>query len=235
MNLILVKQEDFTAPDRVRLTGRRLAHIRKVHRAQTGDSLLTGRLNGPMGQGVVTHISREAVEMELSLTKEPPPPLPLTLVLALPRPKMLKRILQCVTSLGVKKIHLINSWRVEKGFWSSPILEPLRLEREMILGLEQACDTRLPKVHLERFFSPFVKETLPAITRDTLNLAAHPKTHAPCPKNPGRPVTLVMGPEGGFIDIEVTTLEEAGFAPVSLGPRILRTETAVPVLISRLF
>jgi 16S rRNA (uracil1498-N3)-methyltransferase len=49
------------------------------------------------------------------------------------------------------------------------------------------------------------------------------------------PVTLAIGPEGGFIDQEIASLEGIGFTPVALGPRILRVETAVASVIGRLF
>lgn len=235
MNLILLTETDFTAPGLVRLQDRRFHHIIKVHRAVPGDTLCVGLINAGTGTGQVVSVSASSIEMAVTLDTQPPPPLPLTLVMALPRPKMLRRIIQSVTSLGVKKLYLIHSWRVEKSFWSSPVLEPHSLEAELILGLEQARDTLLPEIHLRKRFKPFVMDELPGIARGTLALTAHPGTSPRCPTGLQQPVTLAMGPEGGFIEYEVTALETCGFQTVSLGPRILRLETAVPFILARLF
>ncbi len=234
MNIIILFESDFTGHGKVKLAGRRFGYIKKVHRASPGDFLFVGLLNGQMGKGLVTKITDRFVEMEVVLDIPPPEPLPLVLVLALPRPKAVRRIIQAVTCLGVKTIYLINSWRVEKSFWSSPVLKTENVEKELILGLEQAKDTRMPEIFFKPLFKPFVLEELPLIAEKTIALTAHPKSFAPCPKDVAKPVTLVIGPEGGFIDIEIKTLEKSGFKTVSLGKRILRTETAVPVLISRL-
>ena len=64
---------------------------------------------------------------------------------------------------------------------------------------------------------------------------AHPGAPEPCPRALAEPATLAVGPEGGFIAEEIASLERAGFAPVSIGPRVLRVETAVAALIGRLF
>jgi RsmE family RNA methyltransferase len=50
-----------------------------------------------------------------------------------------------------------------------------------------------------------------------------------------QPCTLAIGPEGGFIPYEIEKLQQAGFAGVHLGARILRVENAVTALVSRLF
>jgi RsmE family RNA methyltransferase len=233
MNLILLFDEDFVEPSRVRLAERRLRHVLDVHRAAVGQELTVGVAGGRVGRGRVTALSAEALEMEVTLDRDPPAPLPLTLVLALPRPKVLNRVVAGVASLGVKRIYLINAWRVEKSYWKSPRLD--HLHDQLILGLEQAKDTMLPAVELRRFFRPFVEDELPSIARDTRALVAHPGASAECPRDVRAAVTLAIGPEGGFIAEEVASLERVGFEAVSLGPRVLRVETAVAAILGRLF
>ncbi len=235
MNLILLKDEDFISAQRAVVTGRRLAHLAKVLNAEPGQKMACGRLNGNRGWATLVSINSSTAELEVLLDTPPPPPLPLTLVLALPRPKMLRRVIECVTSLGVKQIFLVNSWRVEKSFWQSPVLDDESLEKSMILGLEQAGDTVMPVIRKKRIFTRFVKQELPGIGDGCRCITAHPKTDQSCPAGVNQKTVLAVGPEGGFIDLEVKTLEEQGFISCSLGPRILRVETAVPFLISRLF
>ena len=234
MNLVLLFPGDFIAESRVRLTGRRLEHVTNIHRAAVGDSLTVGLENGRIGRGVIARLD-DALELDVTLDQDPPPKLPLTLVLALPRPKVLNRVLAGATSMGVSRIILINAWRVEKSYWKSPRLEEENLRQQRILGLEQARDTVLPQLELRRFFRPFVEDELPATAEGTRKLVPHPKTSTECPRDLHEPVTLVIGPEGGFIEPEIASLEQIGFEPVSLGPRILRVETAVAAVIARLF
>ena len=235
MNIILLHESDFEAPGRVLLTDRRAAHILGTIRARVGDTLSCGMINGPIGKGGITDIKENSVEMEVYLDDPPPPPLPLTLVLALPRPKMLRRILETAASMGIKSMYLINSWRVEKSFWQSPVLSEKSIEKALFSGLAQAGDTVLPEIYQRRFFKGFVKNELPEIAKGTLRIAAHPKTDNRFPADVKEPVTCVVGPEGGFIDLEIKTLEDQGFRPSALGERILRVETTIPFIASRLF
>lgn len=235
MNLLLFTPEDCPEPGRIRLGGRRLQHVTRVHRAGVGETLRVGLLGGEMGAATIVALSPETLELEYTLDQPPPPKLPLTLLLGLPRPKMLKRILQTIAALGVQRLILMHSYRVEKSFWHSPWLEPAALREQLLLGLEQARDTVLPEVSIEPRFKPFVEDRLPALCQDRRCLLAHPATAAACPVAVNQPLVLAIGPEGGFIPYEVEKLVAAGFAPVHLGPRILRVETAVPALVSRLF
>lgn len=233
MNLILLFNDDFVDATRVRLTGRRLEHVLTVHRAAVGADLMVGVEGGRVGRGRVVRLDAEALEMEVALDRDPPAPLPLTLVLALPRPKVLNRVIAGVASLGVKRVFLINAWRVERSYWKSPRLSGLRVQT--ILGLEQAKDTIMPSIELRRLFRPFVEDELPQIAHGTRALVAHPGAAHECPRDLREPVTLAIGPEGGFIAEEIASLERIGFTPVSLGARVLRVETAVAAIIGRLF
>lgn len=234
LNLVLLTDADFIAADRVRLTGRRLRHVREVHRAGTGDVLRVGRLDGRVGTGTIAALDDTGLEMTVALDADPPPPVPVRLLLALPRPKALRRVLQFTAAAGVKEVVLLNAWRVEKSYWSSPLLAAPALREQLLLGLEQGGDTALPVLHQRRRFKPFVEDELPALLDDSLGLVAHPAAADPCPRAADRHVTVAVGPEGGFIRYEIDALTAAGCRPVSLGPRPLRVEHAVPAILGRI-
>lgn len=235
MNLLLLEEADFVAADRVVLADRRFTHMQDIHRVAVGDRLRVGRIGGLMGQAEVLSLAAHQAELRVSFDQPPPAKLPLTLVLAVPRPKMLRRLFQTIATLGVPRLILVNSYKVEKSFWQTPFLHPDSIREKLILGLEQARDTVLPEVIIEKRFKPFVEDRLPAIAADTLGLVGHPGPYPACPRAVDRPVTLAIGPEGGWIPYEVDLLAEAGLAPVQLGERILRVETAVTALLSRIF
>jgi RsmE family RNA methyltransferase len=227
LNLILFTDGDRVDLSTIALRGRRLQHLREVNRANSGDILRVGEINGLMGTGEILEINDTLASLSISLDQSPPKKLPLRLVLALPRPKMLRRILRTIAELGVSELHLINSYRVEKSYWQSPVLKPDTVREYLLLGLEQARDTQLPLVHHHSAFKPFVEDDLPGI--------AHPGEYAPCQRHISGEILLVIGPEGGFIPYEVAKLQRAGCKVVSLGPRILRVENAVSSLLGRLF
>jgi RsmE family RNA methyltransferase len=235
VNLLLLEDADFIAADRVVLRDRRLKHMQEVHRSEVGDSLRVGRVGGLLGSAELLRLEPREAELSVAFDREPPAKLPLTLILALPRPKMLRRVFQTIATMGVPKVILVNSYRVEKSFWQTPFLEPAAIREQMILGLEQARDSVLPEILIEKRFKPFVEDRLPAIVDGTLGLVGHPGDFPACPRAVEQPVTLAIGPEGGWIPYEVELLRASGLNPVQLGERILRVETAVTALLARLF
>ncbi len=234
MNLLILEPADLLSPDRARVTGRQLIHAREILKAQGGTTLRVGVLNGAMGRAEVTALDEHGLELSLTLGEAPPAKVPLTLVLALPRPKVLNRVLASAASLGVARLILLNAWKVEKAYWKSPRMEAANLREQLILGLEQARDTVLPELQVERLFRPFVEDRLPALLVGASGWVADPSGASPCPRQVPGPSVLAVGPEGGWIPSELASLQQAGLQAIHLGPRILRTETALATLIGRL-
>tara|TARA_R110002094_G_scaffold57883_5_gene69015 strand:- start:456 stop:1163 length:708 start_codon:yes stop_codon:yes gene_type:complete len=235
MNLLLLTQADFITPERVRIDGRRHAHVSQIHRAALGDSLKVGLIDGLMGRGSIVRLDLQFLELDVILDQQPPPQLPLTLLLALPRPKMLKRIFQSCATLGVDELILINSYRVEKSYWQTPFLAADKIHEHLVLGLEQGMATQLPEISLQKRFKPFVEDLLPALVENKRALVAHPYHAQPCPPPSTEPTVLAIGPEGGFIPYEIDKLGDTGFTPIEIGQRILRVESAITALCSKLF
>ena len=234
MNLMLIKSEHIQN-NLTKIVGRQLTHLNEVQRLIKGDTVRVGEVNGAIGMGTIISIDEQTAMIEVNLTLRPPAPLPITVILALPRPKMLRRILQTISAMGVKNVYLVNASRVEKSFWQSPLLAPESIEEQLLLGLEQSRDTLLPAVHLRKLFKPFVEDELAGIVGESTAIVAHPISEQRCPIDCQVPITLAIGPEGGFIPFEIEKLVQAGFDPVHLGRRILRVENAVPALLSRLY
>lgn len=238
MNLLLLFDDDFLPDGTVHLTGRRAQHAREVLRAQAGERLKVGRLGGLCGEGEVLSNDAEGLRLGVRLDSPPPPRAGVTLLLAIPRPKALKRVLPAAASLGVDRIILVNAARVEKSYFDSKVLAPDFVRELLLLGLEQARDTVLPEVLVRERFRPFVEDELGLLCADApLRLLPHP----PAPSAlrslgdlaEARAV-LAVGPDGGWVPFEVELLQRLGFMPFSLGPRVLRVEVAVPLLLGQL-
>ncbi len=241
MNIILLETEEINNHIVV-LVDRRAEHITSVLKAKVGDNLRLGVINGSEGTGTVLSIAEKRpykVELAVTLTAKVRSEPTIDLVLALPRPIMLKRIFSQAAALGVGRFYLIHARRVEKSFWSGSILKEKQTRFQLLQGLEQAVDTRIPDVDIHRQFKPFVEDKLPLV-KDLYShlLVAHPEAGSTLLQSmSGKPVNrvlLAIGPEGGWIDYEINKLGEQGFLPFSIGNRILKVDTAVIALHSRI-
>lgn len=234
MNLLLLSQRELLGAGRARIDANRYPPRSGLWPPAPGRRLRVGVRDAGIGTARVEQAGTGGIELSFALDAPPPPPLPLRLLLALPRPKMLRRVLQAAAELGIKQIFLVNAARVEKSYWQSPLLAPEALDRCLVAGLEQAVDTAMPAVALRPRLRPFVEDELPALAAGDRCVLAHPAvTYGSRPAGTGR-LTLAIGPEGGFNDFERALFADAGFAPFSLGPRVLRVETALPALVATL-
>ncbi|KEP62403.1 UNVERIFIED_CONTAM: RNA methyltransferase [Hammondia hammondi] len=138
----------------VDLTGLAAQHCLSVLKVQVGNSLKVGVFNGGICSANVVAVNQHPlsvqVHLERDIAREPsasPAPL-IDLLLAIPRPKTLDKILQVSATLGVGRLLLVCSERVEKGYLSSPKLSRENIEKQLQTGLEQGVSTRVPEVQV---------------------------------------------------------------------------------------
>lgn len=236
MNCLLVEPGEWDPESGLaRIGGRRRRHAEEILRASAGDVLRVGVVGGRMGRGRIVALDGEILELSLSLDEEPPRKRPLELVLALPRMPVFRRLLSTAASLGVERLLVVGTARTEKSFWQSHDVAEAAIRERLLLGLEQARDTVLPPVELHRHFARLVEERLAPGLVGRRGILAHPGAPRPCPHAVEGAVTLFVGPEGGLLPDEVERLVAIGFEPVHLGPRVLRVEPVIPLLVGRLF
>ncbi|MDD5758008.1 MAG: 16S rRNA (uracil(1498)-N(3))-methyltransferase [Desulfobulbaceae bacterium] len=237
MNLILIQPEEVQA-GQVRLTDRRADHLRKILKVREDDTVRVGVVGGLMGSGTICGIAQNEVVLQVKLDTPPPAKLDVDLILALPRPIMLKRVLAQVAAMGVRHLFLVNANRVEKSFFDASPVKDGGFLTFLENGLEQAVDTILPTISVHPRFKPFIEDVIPARVA-ACKLIAHPDGGVNLAERidaatESGTTLLAIGPEGGWIDYEVVKFQDAGFQPFSLGPRILRVDTAVPAIIAQI-
>ena len=234
MNIVLLESEQTQSELWNIENPRQLQHLRQHLHVQVGDRLKVGIRQGLRYLTEVVEANEHRVVVRPIETEALPAKLPVHLVLAMPRPKVLRRMMMDAVTLGVERMSLIHSYRVDKSYWQTPFLN--KLNEYVTLGLEQAGDSIEPEIHLYKRFKPFVEDVLPSfISERQPAYVAHPYAEQPMPHAIQHACTVVVGPEGGFIPYEVELLQKNGCHAVSLGNRILRTENAVPYILGRLF
>ena len=252
MNCILLPAINFSNQSAHINAAKQIEHVNQVLGAKVGDTLKIGQLEGHLGTAIIADITPECIELcEVSLVTAPPPKLDLTVVLALPRPKVLRRLIMDMTALGVRDIILINSYRTQKSYWQSPMLN--RLDEFVLEGLQQGIDTVAPRISLQKRFKPFVEDALAQLITNRA-IIAHPYAELSFSKYVQQqhlqkelenselshgsvssllPSIVFIGAEGGWIDYEVELLAKQGCQAVHIGERILRTEAAVNAILGQ--
>lgn len=234
MNLLLVSSEKIDDSGVFTATLEQSLHIAGVLHGKSGDRIKVGVLNGMIGEAeLITPSKRDARLKILSLDKAPPAKKKLKFVIALPRPQSFKKCLHFLASAGIPDASFIQTARVEKSYWNSTAMQPDYIMEEVISGLEQGVDTVLPKLKFYRSFRDWKEQEGKFLT--CRRLVAHPVNAVPCPRDLGQEELVVaIGPEGGFIPVEIERFCELGFECVELGSHILRVEFALSYITGRL-
>jgi RsmE family RNA methyltransferase len=158
----------------------------------------------------------------------PPPSLPpLTLLVGLARPQTARKILQEATTLGVAALHFVRTERAEPQYAQSSLWSSGEWRDHLRAGAAQAFTTQLPRVTWDADLAAHVAAGSPGARRLALDNYEATAPLGAWRLGLGEPCVLAIGPERGWGPRDRDGLRAAGFALAHLGPRVLRSETAV--------
>lgn len=209
------------------------AHVSRVLRLRAGDPLTLFNGDGRDYAGTVSTLRGDQVEVEVasSTTGLPDSPLELTLAQGVARGERMDLVIQKATELGVSRIvPLLTERSVVRldGDQAGRKLDHWRAVA--VAACEQCGRSRLPVIDRPGTLEEWLAAPDAPACRVLLAPAAPQPLRAVAP--PSSAVAVLIGPEGGLTDAERASAIAAGYEPRSLGPRILRTETAALVALA---
>lgn len=213
---------------RVTVSGTEMHHLVHVHRSRQGTQVILFDGSGHEFLASVVSIARNGVEMEVLERASPDreASVSVTMGIALPKGDRQTWLVEKAVELGVERLVPLNTQRAVVQPASKALS---RLRRTVVQASKQCRRNRLMQIGEPLNAAEFFRTCPPNARR----LIAHPE-----PGREGSSITAVareastdvfaiaVGPEGGFTDQEVRAALHVGWQTVSLGPRILRIETA---------
>jgi 16S rRNA (uracil1498-N3)-methyltransferase len=219
------------------LTGDQAAHLARVLRAAPGQ-VYDIVANGFLHRAEITSVSEQKVDFTLHEELSSDAALPLHLFLAVFKFDHMEWAIEKATELGVARITPILARRTEKHLARAALKRAERWRRIALEASKQSRRTDIPEIAdptplkqaLEQEKSPtriLLSETEQITTLTTaLANSLQPMGYEPVALNPQITHALAIGPEGGWTPEEISLFTQHAWQPVTLGPRILRAETA---------
>lgn len=219
----------FYCPDpptsgRITLRGDEARHLVRVRRVGVGESVEIFDGAGTVHRSIVGRIDKNQVDLDIleSTYFDRCSPIQSTLAIAAPKGDRLDWLVEKATEIGVSRLVLMTT---ERSIVDPGEAKIKRLERTIVEASKQCGRNRLMRLTSGDRWTDLIETT----SRSETRLAAHPGGIAP-PHWPkvarGEPVTIAVGPEGGFTHDEIERAAAAGWIVVSTGESILRIETA---------
>lgn len=250
MNICLFEPEELGRP--LDLRDNRAKHLLTVLHKGEGDSFSAGIVGGSSGQARIERIEKAEMtaangkaytggSMTFSFVAEGDgkPLHPLTMLIGFPRPIQLKRLLRDMAGLGVCAVYLCGTQLVEKSYLKSSLYDEDECRKMLLEGTVQAASTHVPRVRI----CPDLPSALAELEQEpgrTVRLAMdNVRAEGGLPswlssageqlREDGVRAVSAIGSERGWTDGERDMLAGAGFLLLSMGGRVLRTETAATV------
>lgn len=248
MNLILITSKCiYQKGDKFyfQTTARQTNHLRTILKVRINQKVKVGVINKGTGEGIIvkeenSHYVIQLVE-PIHLEDSKSHFISIDVVLCVPRPKILDKLLQQLSCVGVKRIIIVFSEYANKCYESSRILKNEEIKHSLQLGLEQAMCTGFPEVYIHYSFNSFFMNFEKYADSETIKLCAHTDSMTASSltpssvlnKNEGK-VLFMIGCERGFSDFEIYLLKKLQFQFFHISSRILKCETALLVTIGQL-
>jgi 16S rRNA (uracil1498-N3)-methyltransferase len=219
--------EPIVAGKRLAVKGGGANHITRVLRLRTGDELTLFDGRGGEYAARIEEFRKDtvlvAVDRQRAIERESP--LSLTLAQGISRGERMDWIIQKATELGASRIVPVFTERSVVRLDAKQADKKAQHWRGIaIAACEQSGRNRVPDLAPPLDFFEFVRSDEPGATRLLLSPAGTLRIEDL--KGIGTGITVLIGPEGGLTEVEQETALAAGFQPVRMGPRVLRTETA---------
>ena len=220
----------------ITVTGDDVQHISRVLRLKCGDCIEICDMCGTDYLCTVSSVSKTAVTADIikKMPNSSESNLNITLYQGIPKGDKLDFIIQKSVELGAKRIVPVVMQRTVVKLKNAA----LKTERQSKIAAEAAKQSKrgiIPKVSSPISFDDMINEIK---NSDALNILAYENEEQTdiksVLKNNGNmtDINIIIGPEGGFEDDEIKSAKEANINIVTLGPRILRCETAPVAVIS---
>jgi len=200
-------------------------HIARALRMQAGDALVLFDGTGGDFQAELLQVGKKEVVVRLGERREQrtESPLAIHLGIAVSRGDRMDWVVQKATELGVTNLSPLFTERTEVKLTGERADKKLRHWRQIaVSACEQCGRDRLPVISSLSSLEQWLDTTCAEQKLVLHHRAAVGDAAALAPHS----VALLVGPEGGLSEAEIATAERAGYRAMSLGPRVLRTETA---------
>lgn len=226
MNLILLQQADVDLVWPV--SDPKAQHVLKILRMKAGDTFFVGLENGPRGKAHIVSLDKEK-DMRLKITWEQDAPKAnqTQLLVGLPRPQTSRRVLFEAAVFGIERLIFFQSDKGEPSYAQSSLWSSGEWKRHLRDGAEQAFSTTIPEiVHYDSLKAASGQISIdPRISYLALDVYEGESLLSSALVN-AHEVMLALGAERGWSADERDLLRDFGFKLVSLGERVLKTETA---------
>lgn len=240
MNRIILEESEQIEDSLFSLNSRKSNHIIKILKSKIGDNLKVGLINKSIGIGTIESIDLKSRKVLISYKKEyDESELPIAnlrdvrIFSSIQRPQTVKKIIQLAATSGISELFFFPAEKSEFTYLNSSIWSEENLLEEIILGLEQGGRIQTPKITvLKNKYR--LKEQLTKYNRFILDFNGKYLLNSTLGIDILSPFQIVIGPESGFTEQDLSFFLDLGFEKISVSENILRSENAFAFILAQI-